>query len=59
MPITILLLVVGVAALCVGPFLFMTVWNWIMPLFGIITLTFWQALGVMIILFFIGSYFRK
>ena len=51
--------------LAVFGFLFMTLWNWLMPaLFGLRLITFWQALGLLIlskILFggFRGRYGRR
>ena len=40
--------------------LFMLVWNAVAPLFwsGAPILTFWQSLGVLVLLNFIGSFFR-
>lgn len=39
----------------------MALFNWIVPIFWVTAphLTFWQALGVMILLSIIGSFFRK
>jgi hypothetical protein len=43
-------------------FLVMTLWNWLMPtIFGLITLTFWQAGGLLLLskLLFSGFNFNK
>lgn len=38
-----------VVLILIFPFVFMLLWNWLMPLiFGLTELTFWQAWGVMI-----------
>lgn len=35
--------------------LFMILWNAVMPLFGIITLTYWQSLALLVMLNVVGS----
>jgi len=44
-----------------GGLVFMLLWNWLAPLFWVAApqLTFWQAWGVMILLSWIGSFFRN
>jgi len=44
-----------------GGWIFMMLWNWLAPLFWASApiLTFWQAWGVMILLSWIGSFFRN
>ena len=44
-----------------GGWIFMLLWNWLAPLFwnAAPQLTFWQAWGVMILLSWIGSFFKN
>lgn len=37
----------------------MVLWNWIMPIFGIVTLSFWQTWGLTILLNLLTACFRK
>ena len=50
------LLVLFVLA-CIGGWIFMLLWNWIAPLFwiGAPVLTFWQGVGVVVLLKIIGT----
>jgi len=42
--------VIGVVAVAVFGFLVMTLWNWLAPaVFGLRSITFWQALGILIL----------
>ena len=42
--------VIGVMAIAVFGFLVMTLWNWLAPaVFGLHSVTFWQALGILIL----------
>jgi hypothetical protein len=42
--------VIGVLAIAVFGFLVMTLWNWLAPaVFGLHSVTFWQALGILIL----------
>lgn len=52
-----LLLVFGLT--CLSALVFMLLWNWILPLFGIIKLTFWQSWGAIILLGIVGSCFKS
>jgi hypothetical protein len=56
---TLLMLCILLGAL--GGWVFMLLWNWLMPLFwaNAPVLTFWQAWGVCILLSWIGSFFRN
>ena len=50
-----------VVAIAVG-FVIMLLWNWLMPeLFGLVTINFWQAVGLLILskILFGGGWFRK
>ncbi len=55
-----ILIVAGIGLVAVGVFglLVMSLWNWLMPtLFGVRTITFWQAWGVLILSrIFFGSF---
>ena len=44
-----------------GGWVFMMLWNWLIPLFwsSAPILTFWEALGVIILISWIGSFFRN
>ena len=56
MPIGLLLIVAGFSAIV------MLLWNWLMPLlFGLVTINFWQALGIFILarILFGGFGFNK
>jgi hypothetical protein len=45
--------------LAIFGFLFMTLWNWLMPaLFGLRVITFWQALGLLILCKIVFGGFR-
>ena len=52
-----LLLVFGLT--CLSALVFMLLWNWILPLFGVIKLTFWQSWGAIILLGIVGSCFKS
>lgn len=52
-----LLIVFGLT--CLSAAIFMLLWNWILPLFGIIKLTFWQSWGAIILLGIVGSCFKS
>lgn len=52
-----LLIVFGLT--CLSAVIFMLLWNWILPLFGIIKLTFWQSWGAIILLGIVGSCFKS
>ena len=52
-----LLIVFGLT--CLSAAIFMLLWNWILPLFGIIKLTFWQSWGATILLGIVGSCFKS
>lgn len=56
--IIVLLVVFGLS--CLGAWIFMLLWNWLVPLFWTTCpiLTFWQALGVLLIIDIIGYFFR-
>ena len=42
--------VIGVVAVTVFGFIVMSLWNWLAPsVFGLHTITFWQALGILIL----------
>lgn len=41
--------VIGVIAVTVFGFVVMSLWNWLAPVFGLHSLTFWQALGLLIL----------
>lgn len=45
--------------LCLEAWLCMLLFNWVITLFGgAFALTFWQAFGIVLVLSFIGSFFR-
>ena len=50
--------IMGIIAIVVFGFVTMALWNWLMPaLFGLRTITFWQALGLVILSkIFFGSF---
>lgn len=56
-----LVIILCVAFGAFGGWIFMLLWNWLMPLFWKTApvLTFWQAWGVCILLSWIGSFFRN
>ena len=37
---------------------FQMLWNFVMPLFNVITLTYWQAFGVWLLIGLVGSCFK-
>lgn len=43
------------------PYVFMLLWNWLVPIFwsNAPILTFWQSFGIVVLLSIIGSFFRK
>ena len=44
------MIVLGVAFLMLANYLLMWLWNWLMPdLFGLSTITYWQALGIFVL----------
>ena len=52
--VLILILIFGVSLLLALPV--MLLWNWLMPeIFGLTTITFWQALGIMLLSGFLFS----
>lgn len=51
--------VIGIALSAVGGFVFMLLWNAVVPaVFGLSALTFWQAWGLALLLHLIGGSFR-
>jgi len=54
------ILIVAFGLTCVGALIFMLLWNWLVPIFWSTCpiLTFWQSLGVLLILDLIGLFFR-
>lgn len=52
-----LLLVFGLT--CISALVFMLLWNWILPLFGVIKLTFWQSWGAIMLLGIVGGCFKN
>lgn len=54
-------LVIVILCMTFTPYVFMLLWNWIVPIFwsGAPILTFWQSFGVVILLGIIGSFFRN
>ena len=56
--ILVIALVFGV--LCLEGWIFMLLANWVLGLFSIaFTFTFWQAFGIVVLLSFIGSFFKS
>lgn len=55
-----IILIYALANLFVG-WLFMSLWNWLLPLIWIAApiFTFWQALGIVMLLTIIGSLFKS
>lgn len=55
--------VLAIFILCMAftPFVFMLLWNWLVPIFwsNAPILTFWQSFGIVVLLSIIGSFFRK
>jgi len=51
------LIVLGVA-LAIVPSLLMLAWNFVMPIFGVSAITFWQAVGLWVLLVIIGGAVR-
>ena len=52
-----LLLGLGLAAGITGG-LFMLLWNWVVPsVFGLHAITFWQALGLWVLIYMVGAAF--
>lgn len=43
---------------CASAGILMLLWNWIMPLFGVVTLTFWQTWGIQLLFGIITSCLR-
>ncbi len=43
------------------PYLFMLLWNWIVPIFWVSApiLTYWQSLGLIILLNILGNFFKN
>lgn len=43
------------------PYLFMLLWNWIVPIFWVSApiLTYWQSLGLIILLNVLGNFFKN
>ena len=54
-------LVIIILCMAFTPYVFMLLWNWLVPIFwsGAPILTFWQSFGVVILLGIIGSFFRN
>ena len=63
-PVEMILIVIIVLALvfgcfCLEAWLGMLLFNWVISLFGgAFTFTFWQAFGIVLVLSFIGGFFR-
>lgn len=60
--VLIVLLVIGVVfgVFCLEGWLFMLLANWVLGLFNIaFAFTFWQAFGVVLLLSFIGGFFKN
>ena len=55
--IVLLLIVVGIE--CFVAWLVMLAWNWLMPQFGVTTISYWMVLVGMFLLSILGSFFRK
>lgn len=53
-------LIILLLSLSLFPFIFMFLWNWIVPIFWTTApiLTFWQAVGVVILMNIIGGFFK-
>ena len=56
-----LIIILCLALSALGGFIFMLLWNWLIPLFWTAApiLTFWQAWGCLILIGWISSLFRK
>lgn len=55
----VVILLVVVCVECFVAWLVMLAWNWLMPQFGITTISFWMALVGMFLLSVLGSFFKK
>lgn len=57
----IFVLAIFIVCMAFTPFVFMLLWNWLVPIFwsNAPILTFWQSFGIVILLGIIGSFFRK
>ena len=54
-------LVIVILSITFVPYVFMLLWNWIAPIFwsSAPILTFWQSVGVVVLLNIIGNFFRN
>jgi hypothetical protein len=59
MILVIIAIIIGLFMVC--PYVFMLLWNWLVPLFWAAApiLTFWQSVGIIILLAIVGSFFKK
>ena len=57
----IIALAIFIVCMTFTPFVFMLLWNWIVPIFWCDApiLTFWQSFGIVVLFGIIGSFFRK